>query len=142
MHSPVYYPTPAHTAHLRVLAPYLPYGIEVEHAALGRGVLVGLPACHVNDLSPLASVRFDGLPSFPDYYELGSVKPVLYAAEDAAAVVAALPSIQRTGGHFGLTIHEAEQLNHLARIVDTARALGIALNLPEGSYVRKELAHV
>ena len=131
---------PGRTTFLTTFAPYLPAGIEVESPAFGRGLLVGLPYSTRWE-RPFADVRFEGRTALSWLsYDLSNIKPVLYDARDAAAVVAALPSIQRTGGHFGLTIHDAEQLHRLARIVDTARALGIALNLPEGSYVRRQVA--
>lgn len=134
--------TKAQQLHLATLAPYLPFSVEVAHAAHGRGTLVGLPACHINDHGPLASVRFDGLPSFPDYYELGSVKPVLYDFNDAYEVLKGkcLDSPSEESTKWGVLWSNSDSLEFYAQLVDDARALGIALNLPAGSYIRKEVA--
>lgn len=135
----------AATAQLqRQFGPYLGTRPEVEHAHFGRGVLVGLPNCHINDGQPLGSVEFASQPGghFPDYHELSGLKLVLYEKRDTYQVLRAWAD--------GKPEHELElwaqaicycdQLDRLARIVDFARALGIALNLPAGSYIRKELA--
>lgn len=127
--------------HLRQFGPYVGHEHEVEHPFHGRGVLIGLPCAHINDEQPLATVRFHkkDVSYFPDYYNLSDCKLVLYAAEDAEAIARAVPSSQRTGATFMLTDYGPEELHKLARMIDHARALGIALNLPEGSYVRREL---
>ena len=131
-----------HTAFLAVLAPYLAAGIEVESRGWGRGILLGLPYCAPwKTASVDASFTYTGSDAVASgVVEVRTVKPVLWHAEDRLTVVLAMPSSQRTAGHFGIVNHEVEELEKMARIVDTARALGIALNLPEGSYVRKEVA--
>ena len=114
-------------ANLQTLAPYLAAGIEVEHKLHGRGLLHGLPSHHIGEGGgQLASVRFvrEGS-SFPDWYTLESVKPVLYAPEDFDKL--------------GLLHTAPESLEIYARLVDAARALGIALNISETDYIRKEL---
>ena len=63
-----------------LLAPYLPYKVQVWHAAHGIGTLVGLPYGQVHE-RPLAEVHFEGKDCL-DYYELSDVKPVLYSFED------------------------------------------------------------
>ena len=136
----------ATAAQQRLFGPYLGTRPEVQHAAHGRGVLVGLPNCHINDGKPLGSVEFASLPDghFPDYRELSELKLVLYDGSDALEVAshAALP---KEVALKALTVllrapRPIAELQLWAEVVDAARALGIALNLPAGSYVRKEVS--
>ena len=131
---------PAARAHQALLGKYLHAGIEVEHSFHGRGVLVGLPCAHINDEQPLATIRLHDRPDsyFPDYYNAADCKPVLYAPEDAMALAHGIPSSQRTSAHHMLSAYDVDSLNRVARMVDTARSMGIALNMPEGSYLRRE----
>ena len=129
---------------LAPLALYLPHGIEVEHVVYGRCQLLGLPYVQPWDRSPAgphAHLYFEAAPPnevCSGVKELSSVKPVLYHPADI---------LGRRGGldHFGdsypteALLFSALELDALAQMVDSLRALGIALNLPAGSYVRKEL---
>ena len=129
---------------LLTLAPYLPHDTVVEHPLHGRGVLVGLPATQVGECAPVANVRFDNRQgsSFPDWYELASVKPVLYDIQDwlVAATVPGAPKVPDC--HMRLPQRSAEDIQAMAAYIDWLRALGIALNLPESSYCRREVARV
>lgn len=127
-------------ASLQTLALYLAAGIEVEHPLHGRGLLHGLPSHHIGEGGgQLASVRFDrpGSP-FPDWYLLKEVTPVLYAPYDYMQVLNSQSEPQEwLSLAFGK--HGRNELEKMARIVDAARALGIALNLSLTDYIRKEL---
>ena len=131
-------PIPTFQALTATLAPYLAAGIEVESAAHGRGVLVGLPYSQKWECAQ-AEVRFEGSMAFNwDVYQLDKLKPVLWHADDYLeaidAVAGKLPMHWQT-----LCLAPAEDLEEMAAVVDAARALGIALNLPAGSYIRKEV---
>lgn len=123
------------------LARYLAAGIEVESKAYGRGALVGLPYIQLGAVA-IADVilEFPGEDAVSSgMYQLSSIRPILFSPDDRAQVVAQLASSQRHGGHFGLVSTDVDDLERMARIVDTARGLGIALNITESEYVRKEV---
>lgn len=126
---------------LHHLAPYLAAGIELAHPAHGRGVLVGLPHCWDFD-TPRAEVFFPDAPAKNccEYYALADVKPVLWAPEDWKAVAKAAPRSDALD-KWWLTRFDLDELTEMARLVDMARALGIALNLSPTDYIRKELPH-
>lgn len=129
-------------ANLQTLALYLTAGIEVEHRLFGRGVLQGLPYVQPWDRSPNgahADAHFTSLPPnevCSGVHRVCNVTPVLYAPGDRVRVVSAHPNRARFTDVLTLSIPELE---HMASIVDAARALGIALNLSPKDYIRKEL---
>ena len=132
--------SPEQRGFLAVFAPYLAAGIAVESPAWGRGALLGLPYSELWD-RPHAHVRFAFPP--PDQaatgvVELGNLRPVLYAPADRVRVLACHPN-DRSAFTDVLRL-PLDELERMAHIVDSTRALGIALNLSLGAYVRKEVA--
>jgi hypothetical protein len=129
-------------ANLQTLALYLAADIEVENPAWGRGRLVGLPHCFPYDRSPSgahANVRFLAPPPnevASGIITLSKLKPVLYELSDRVRVLATHPNRAQ---HVDVLRLDRDELERMAAIVDTTRALGIALNLPPTDYIRKEL---
>ena len=130
-------------AKLQTLALYLAAGIDVESRFWGRGALLGLPYVQPWDRSPAgphAHLYFEAAPPnevCSGVKELSHVKPVLWAPEDVLTAVEAANG--KLPEHWQTVILAIEDLDEMAAFVDAARALGIALNLPAGSYVRKEV---
>jgi hypothetical protein len=133
-------------ANLAILQHYLTAGIQVHHPAHGNGILVGLPYCCSHE-KPRAEVRYEsndaGLPS-PlndyEYYDLNQVKPVLYSPGDFQRVIDQIPKEELPVAVSWLPGYRIEAIQRMAILVDLLRNLGIALNVPEGSYIRKEVA--
>ena len=93
------FPPLGQQAFLEVLAPYLPFRIDIYHPATNRfGLLRGLPGTYAGQQLPLADVEFytdaeDAADGGGDLLEdVSKVLPVLYALEagDAARGVDAL----------------------------------------------------
>ncbi|GAA4349945.1 hypothetical protein GCM10023185_07110 [Hymenobacter saemangeumensis] len=124
---------------LRILSLYLAAGIPVEHKAHGRGILKGLPFCQVPTERAVAEVAFDppNAMGMHDIEDVANVVPVLYDLADLDKVLNEHPD---TGYLFDLLGGFTDtDLQHFALVTDTVRALGVALNIPEGSYTRRAL---
>ncbi|MGI4875261.1 MAG: hypothetical protein ACRYFX_29240 [Janthinobacterium lividum] len=138
------YPNPAATALLRVLGPYLAHGIDVYLPGRKRlARLSGLPYC-ANFERPAADVKLhytadeleeqvlcDDVERLP-----APLLPVLYAPSDRVMALSGHPNRASYTDVLRLSL---EELERMAVIVDQARALGIAVGVPEGLYHRKEV---
>jgi hypothetical protein len=128
-----------HRQMLAVLAPYLEHEIEVETRAHGRGTLVGLPFCQAPCEKPRAEVRLHS-GGCDEVLDLADVKPVLWMPFDidyavTAAGFAPPPAWQ------AVARADFEELQYMAEIVDTARAMGLALNLDSQQFARRYPTH-
>ncbi|GGF22460.1 hypothetical protein [Hymenobacter cavernae] len=122
---------------LKQLQHYLSADIELLSPAHGTGTLVGLPYCQTWE-AQRAEVRFPDKGVF-DYYELDKVKPVLFAAEDAQAVLSQLQVYEKPTALAFVNLHDTASIVRSAVVVDFLRSKGIALTINPGHYIRKEV---
>ncbi len=125
-------------AELRVLAAYLAADIEVEHKMHGRGQLIALPCTYIGQHLAEAYYTVDVAYGMARDLPLADVRPVLWHPDDIALALAATSEEKWPG--LGITLAEIDPqtLEKFARLVDDARALGIALNVPADQYVRRQ----
>ena len=141
--SPTPNPPPlAPRALVALLAPYLAHNLEIDSPAHGRGTLLGLPWSPAWE-QPVAECHFPHDPARPDEegdceeYRTGRLRPVLWAPEDLADAIAAAGRGDDLALDGLLGGYLPRELDYFARVTDTLRALGVAVGLTPGQYVRK-----
>jgi hypothetical protein len=116
----LYPENPDAQAAVEVLAPYYPYGVEVEHRVHGRGILLGFGFARLGE-SLKVRCHFPSEGDMDGCYEATDVKPVL---------------IRATAFDMYILRTLAEQESLCAAIAGF-RSMHFALGLKPGQYIEK-----